>query len=160
MSTKETMIAWLNDAYAMENALIPILKNHASDVKDDPQARQRIELHLEQTKRHAELVKGCVERLGSSTSAAKTGLGGLFGALQSVSTGVFSDQLVKNGLVDYATEHFEIACYRALQAGAQTIGDQHIADMCAEIIRDEQQMADWLLTQLPTIVRKTATAAR
>src|SRR3954462_10178314 len=151
----QTMIAWLNDAYAMETALIPLLKSHANDARDDPQARHRIELHLEQTKRHAELVKGCVERLGGSTSAAKTGLGTLFGTLQSVSTAIFSDQLVKNALTDYATEHFEIACYRALQAGAQTLGDHHIADMCGEIIRDEEQMAQWLMMQLPNIAQKT-----
>jgi hypothetical protein len=45
-------------------------------------------------------VKGCVERLGSTTSATKTGLASLFGTLQSVSTGIFSDELVTNGLTD------------------------------------------------------------
>src|SRR5438552_2597268 len=159
MMMKETMIAWLNDAYAMETALIPILKNHASDAREDPTAQQRIESHLEQTRRHAELVKGCVERLGGTTSAAKTGLAAMFGAIQSVSTGIFSDQLVKNALVDYATEHFEIACYRALQSGAEALGDRHIADMCGEIMRDEEQMAEWLKSQLPMIVRKTAMLA-
>src|SRR5438477_571253 len=114
MDLKETMIAWLNDAYAMETALMPILKNHANDAREDPAAKQRIQLHMEETRRHADLVKGCVERLGGNTSAAKTSLAAMFGAIQSVSTGMFSDQLVKNALVDYATEHFEIACYRAL----------------------------------------------
>ena len=54
----ELLVAWLNDAYAMEQALVPVLENHAKDAKDDPTARARIELHAEQTRRHAELVKG------------------------------------------------------------------------------------------------------
>jgi hypothetical protein len=48
MVDRNTMIAWLNDAYAMESALIPILQNHASDVQDDPPARERIAVHIEQ----------------------------------------------------------------------------------------------------------------
>jgi ferritin-like metal-binding protein YciE len=160
MVDKSTFVAWLNDAYAMETALIPILRNHARDAQDDAQARQRIELHAEQTERHAELVKGCVERLGSTTSATKTGLGGVFGMLQSVSTGIFSDELVKNGLADYATEHFEIACYRALQAAAESFGDEHTVAMCREIIRDEQEMADWLAAQIPKLVQRTGAPKR
>jgi ferritin-like metal-binding protein YciE len=160
MIDKNVFIAWLNDAYAMETALIPILRNHARDVQDDAQARQRIELHAEQTERHAELVKGCVERLGSTTSATKTGLGSAFGMLQSVSTGIFSDELMKNGLADYATEHFEIACYRALEAAAESLGDRHTVEMCREIIRDEQEMAEWLAMQIPKLAQRTGTAKR
>ena len=152
MVDRNTMIAWLNDAHAMESALIPILQNHAADAQDDPLARERIELHLEQTRRHAELVRGCVERLGSTTSAAKTGLGSLFGTIQSVTTAFFSDEMIKNALADYATEHFEIACYRALQSAAESMGDTHIADVCGSIIRDEEEMAHWLEMQIPKLV--------
>jgi len=150
---KELLIAWLNDAYAMEQALIPVLENHAKDAKDDPAARARIELHAEQTRRHAELVKGCVEHLGSSTSAVKSAMGTLFGAVHSVSTGMFADETVKNALTDYATEHFEIACYRALSESARSMMEEHTAQVCEEILRDEREMADWLAGQLPKIVR-------
>lgn len=152
MVDRSTMIAWLNDAYAMESALIPILQNHAADAQGDPHARDRIELHLEQTRRHAELVRGCVERLGSTTSLTKTGLGSLFGTIQSVTTAFFSDEMIKNALSDYATEHFEIACYRALKAGAESMGDMHIAEVCGAIIRDEEEMAHWLEMQIPKLV--------
>jgi ferritin-like metal-binding protein YciE len=156
MVDRNTMVAWLNDAYAMETALIPVLQNHAKDLRSSGLDAERIELHVEQTRRHAELVKGCVEHMGSSISAVKTGLGSLFGTVQSVSTGMFADELVKNGLLDYAAEHFEIACYRALQAGATDMGDTHVSGICAEILRDEQEMADWLQGELPTLVRHTS----
>jgi ferritin-like metal-binding protein YciE len=154
MIDRNTMIAWLNDSYAMENALMPILQNHAADASFDPASRERIELHLEQTRRHAELVRGCVERLGSTTSVTKTGLASLFGTLQSVTTAFFSDEVIKNGLSDYATEHFEIACYRALQAAAESMGDTHIAEVCGAILRDEEEMAHWLEMQIPKLVRE------
>ncbi|GAC1464430.1 MAG: ferritin-like domain-containing protein [Gemmatimonadaceae bacterium] len=150
----ELLIAWLNDAYAMEQALIPVLENHAKDAKDNPTARARIELHAEQTRRHGELVKGCLEQLSESPSTVKSVVGTLFGAVHSVSTGMFSDEAVKNALADYATEHFEMACYRALSEAARAVGNQHIVQVCGEIVRDEQEMADWLSGQLPAIVRE------
>ena len=39
----ELLVAWLNDAYAMEQALVPALENHAKDAKDNVAARARIE---------------------------------------------------------------------------------------------------------------------
>src|SRR5438874_5176948 len=149
----DLLIAWLKDAYAMEQALVPVLENHAKDAKDDPAARSRIELHAEQTRRHGELMKGCLEHLGSSPSTAKSAVGSLFGTVHSVSTGIFADETVKNGLADYATEHFEIACYRALSEAARAANQEHVAQVCGEILRDEQEMADWLNGQLPRIVR-------
>jgi ferritin-like metal-binding protein YciE len=157
---KDLLIAWLNDAYAMEQALIPVLENHAKDAKDDATARAKIELHAEQTRRHAELVKGCVEQLGSSVSTTKSVVGSMFGAVHSVSTGMFADEAVKNGLVDYATEHFEIACYRALSEAARSVNQDHVVQVCGEILRDEQEMADWLSGQLPKIVREAMSKAQ
>jgi ferritin-like metal-binding protein YciE len=153
MAHKELLIAWLNDAYAMEQGLIPILQNHAKDAKNHPMIKNRIEKHVEETRRHAELVKECVERLGSSTSAVKTGFASLTGAIQSVTTGVFSDELVKNALMDYAAENFEIAAYKALVAGAREFGDQRTVDVCQRILEDEMDMADWLNDQLPVVVQ-------
>jgi ferritin-like metal-binding protein YciE len=152
---RELLIAWLNDAYAMENALLPILENHAADAQGHPEIQARIYAHGDETKRHADLVRECVEKLGSSTSAGKTGLGTMFGYLQSVSTGMFSDESVKNALTDYATEHFEIACYRAIAAAAQQMGEQGVVTVCQNIIRDEQAMAEWLADNLPMITQET-----
>ena len=155
MAQKELLTAWLNDAYAMENALVPILENHAKDAKDHPQVQAKIQEHLEKTRRHAELVKSCVERLGERTSGAKTGMATIFGALQSVSTGAAKDELVKNGIADFAAEHFEIASYKALIAAAQEYGDQETVRTCQQILRDEEEMARWLDQQLPMAVMET-----
>jgi ferritin-like metal-binding protein YciE len=151
----DLMLAWLNDAHAMENALIPILENHAGDAENHPDVRARIERHVEETRRHAELVKGCIERLGEEPSAAKTTLGGMVGAMQSVATGPFQDELVKNALSDYAVEHFEIAAYRALIAGARATGDEETARTCEQILRDEEDMARFLGDSLPATVQST-----
>lgn len=151
---RETLISWLNDAYALERSLVEVLENHAKDAKDHPEAARRITQHLEETKMHAERVKECVERLGGSTSSVKTAMGKVSGFFQGLSTGTAPDEMVKNALSDYAAEHFEIASYRALIAGARALGETEVARVCENILRDEENMAKWLESQLPTMVQE------
>jgi ferritin-like metal-binding protein YciE len=150
---KDTLIGWLNDAYSMEKGIIPVLENHVKDADKMPEVQNHLRMHLEQTERQAEQVKMLVESLGGSTSALKTTMGTVGGFFQSISTGAAPDELVKNGLADYATEHFEIACYRALITGAQALGLTEVARVCQQILREEEEMAHWLEQSLPTLVQ-------
>lgn len=152
---RELLIAWLNDAYAMEQAQIPVLENHARDAETLPHVRARDEQHLEETRRHADLVRGCLERLGESPSKVKSVFGSMMGAMQSVATGPFRDELVKNFLQDYASENLEIASYSALISAARDLNEPDIASTCERILEDERNMARWLEDNLPTAVRET-----
>jgi ferritin-like metal-binding protein YciE len=149
----KTLTAWLQDAYAMEEALVPVLENHAKDAKAIPQMQARIQQHAEETRRHAELVRGCLEQLGEKPSGTKNLLGSLFGGTQSISTGMFEDELIKNALADYASEHFEIASYKALIAAAEQTGHPEVATVCRQILQDEERMAQWLDQQMPVAVQ-------
>jgi ferritin-like metal-binding protein YciE len=154
MAHQDTVIAWLNDAHALELNLTQVLEHRVNDTKDHPQMQARIQQHLEQTRRHAELIKGCIERLGGSTSAVKSAMGQIGGFFQGISTGMAGDEMVKNALADYASEHLEIASYTSLIAAAQAIGDQQTATICQQILRDEEEMARWLQQQLPMITQE------
>src|SRR3954469_3326273 len=149
MAHQELVIAWLNDAHAMELAIAQVLEQHAEQAKDHPPMHTALQRHLEQTRRHADLVKGCVERMGGETSGIKTGMASVMGTVQGMTTKLAKDDLVKNTLHDYGTEHFEIACYTSLIAAAENLGDQQTAQVCQEILRDDQAMADFLFQQIP-----------
>jgi ferritin-like metal-binding protein YciE len=149
MAHKELVIAWLNDAHAMELGIAQVLERHAEEAKDHPHVHTALQRHLEQTRRHAELVKGCVERMGGETSGVKSGMASVMGAVQGMTTKLAKDELIKNTLHDYGTEHFEIACYTSLIAAAENLGDQETARVCREILRDEQAMAEFLFQQIP-----------
>lgn len=154
MANRELFVAWLNDAYAMEQQFIPVLENHAKDFGANPAAQQRIQQHIAETRRHAERLEECVRGLGTTTSTVKSTLATLLGSAQAVSTGMFRDELVKDALSDYAAEQFEIACYRALIAAAQEEGRPEIARACEENLREDEAMARWLEQQLPGIVHE------
>lgn len=155
MTSKELFIAWLNDAHGMENTLIEVLEHQVKDAKDHPAICAKLEQHLEQTKQHAELVKNCVDALGGHTSAVKTGMSKLFGQMQAISTGPAQDELIKNALADYAAENFEIASYTALICAANELGETKTAQVCEQILRQEQEMAQWLQQQLPSLVQQS-----
>jgi ferritin-like metal-binding protein YciE len=149
MTHKELVVAWLNDAHAMEQGIAEVLERHAADAKDRPQMQARLQQHLEETRRHADLVKGCLDRMGEKPSGIKTGMASVMGAVQGMSTKLAKDDLIKNTLHDYGTEHFEIACYTSLIAAAENLGDQETVRVCQEILRDDQAMADFLFQQIP-----------
>ena len=151
MAHKELVIAWLNDAHAMELGIAQVLERHAEEAKDHPQMQAGLQRHLEQTRRHAELVKGCVERMGGETSGIKSGMASVMGAVQGMTTKLAKDELIKNTLHDYGTEHFEIACYTSLIAAAENLGDQETVRVCQEILRDDQAMADFLFQQIAPV---------
>lgn len=154
MSDRDVLISWLNDAYAMENALIPVLENHAKDAKDHPAVQARIQEHVTETRQHSKLVKKCLERLGESPSMTKMVAGSLFGTAQAPVTGMTSDELVKNAVADFATENFEIAAYEVVIAAARHCGETEIADSCEQIRDQERMMAQWLQENLGSIVKE------
>lgn len=152
---EDQLLAWLNDAYAMELSLIPVLENHADDARRHPEVRRRDRQHLKETRDHARAVKKCIEHLGGKPSASKKMIGRMTGAVNSIATEPFEDEIIKNFLMDYATENFEIACYRSLIVAANEAGHPKIADVCEEILQDELEMAEWIEENLPKAVRIT-----
>src|SRR5437588_8901587 len=155
MTGKDLLISWLNDAHGMENALIQILEHQIKDAKDYPHVQQKLEQHLEQTRRHAQMVKDCIQRHGRTPSTVKTGIATLLGQMQALSTGAAKDEMVKNALADYAAESFEVASYTALVRAAQELGDQQTARICQQILQEDEEMARWLQQNLPTLVQQT-----
>src|SRR5215212_11918572 len=149
MAHKELVIAWLNDAHAMELGIAQVLERHVEEARNHPDMQAGLQRHLEQTRRHAELVKSCVERMGGETSGLKTGMASVMGTVQGMTTKLAKDELIKNTLHDYGTEHFEIACYTSLLVAAEHLGDQQTAQICQQILGDEQAMAEFLFQQIP-----------
>lgn len=136
----------------METGLVEVLEHQVKDAQDYPQVQARLQQHLEQTRRHADLVQGCVEQLGGDTSSLKSGMAGIMGKFQALSTGSAQDEMVKNALNDYAAESFEVASYTALIGAANELGEATIATTCRQILQEDIAMRDWILQNLGTLV--------
>ena len=150
---RDTLIAWLNDAYGMEQGLVQTLERQADHAQDHLEVRERLRAHADLTRSQAERVKACVAALGGSTSALKTAMGKMEGIFSGVSTAAARDTLIKDALAGFAAENLEIASYRALVTAAETLGEQQVVQTCKEILREEEEMARWLEQNLPMLVR-------
>lgn len=149
----EQLVAWLRDAYAMETGQVGMLENHANDARRHPEMRARIEQHVQETRKHAALVEACLRQLGDEPSTVKNVMAQAMGTFQGMATGAFKDDEVKNVLWDYASEHFEIACYKALIEAGELTGRDDVVRTCKEILLEEERMARFLELNLPTAVR-------
>jgi ferritin-like metal-binding protein YciE len=151
MSEKDRYLSWLNDAYAMEKNVEQVLQNHSKQAQDFPEIKNKIDQHIDVTRNQADMVKDCIERNGGNVSSIKSGLANLMGNLAGAATGPSGDTLIKNTLAEFGTENFEIASYTSLIDAAQTLGDTQTAQVCQQILREEQEMASWLMQNLPRV---------
>jgi ferritin-like metal-binding protein YciE len=154
--SKELLVSWLQDAYAMEAALPSMLRAHASHAKGImPEFVERLRDHAEETELHAERMRQALARVGGQPSIIKSALSAMMGPVQGITTGLFSDALVKDALADLATEQFEVGCYDALIAAAHQLGEVEVAALCLGNRTEDDAMAAWLQEQLPRVVRET-----
>ena len=150
---RDTLTAWLRDAHAMENQAISILEGQEGRLEHYPELRAKISQHLQQTRRQAELLEGCLERLGEDRSVFKAGMGKLMGNVQAMSGLFVSDEVVKGAIASYTFEHFEIASYKSLIAAAEEAGEPEVRGLCEQILHEEEGMARWLGEHLPEVTR-------
>lgn len=155
MTNRQDRLAqWLRDAHAMEEQAETMLNAQASRLENYPELRQRIEQHIRETESQAERVQQCIERLGSSGSTMKDAGAKMMAFMQGLGGMFAGDEVVKGAMAGYAFEHLEISAYTALIAAAEEAGEQQIAVVCREILREEEQMADWLKQHLPNVTRE------
>lgn len=153
MTKREQLILWLGDAHALEVGIVTTLEKHLADAKGLPEVQSVLKRHLAETKRHASEVKKALAALGGSHPVVREGISKLVNTVAGLATSVARDTVVKNALADYATEHFEIACYRSLIVTATEVGETKVAATCEAILKDEEAMAAALEAQLPALNR-------
>lgn len=152
MKTKEELIDWLKDAYAMEKAMEMALGKQINNDKVSQRMREQASIHYTETQGHAQAVHDCLHALGADVSLLKNmAAQGLEFAKSSTSM-LARDERVKDAIAAYASEYFEIACYTALRTAAKTLGIAPIVSMCDAILKEETAMAEWLGSNLPNVV--------
>jgi ferritin-like metal-binding protein YciE len=150
---EETLLDWLRDAHAMENQAEQVLSLTTSRIEHYPELRTQLERHLKETRRHVDLLRGCIERRGGSTSIIKDTAARLTGFAQAMSGAFVGDEIVKASLGSYVFEQMEIGSYKILIAAADACGNAETKQVCKAILREEEAMAQWLDEHLPAITK-------
>lgn len=141
-------IDWLRDAHAMEQQSEKILQGIIDRLEHYPKLKAQLQLHLEETHGQQQLLKGCLERLGTSPSLVKD-VSAKVTAFGQIVAGMFvEDEVVKAAMSTYIFEQMEIASYTILIAAAKANGDVETQRVCELILAQEQAMAEWLKDNL------------
>ena len=149
----ERLNQWLRDAHAMEQQAEQMLQAHARRIENYPELSQRIEQHLAETRTQRQRLEVLLQKRGTSASGMKDIAAQFTAIMQAVGGMAASDEVMKGVLAHYAFEHFEIASYRILAAGAEAAGDMETARVAEEICREEEAMASWLKDHIPQITQ-------
>jgi len=152
--SEKLLIVWLRDAHAMEKQAEQVLSTTASRIENYPELKAQLERHLEQTRRQADLIHGCLKRHDGGTSTLKDTAARMVGFTQALSGLFVGDEIVKASMGSYVFEEMEIAAYKILMAAAEECGDQETKRVCESILREEEEMARWLDERLPLLTRQ------
>jgi ferritin-like metal-binding protein YciE len=153
-TAEERLMEWLRDAHAAEEQAETMLSGMASRIENYPQLKARLEQHLQETTRQAELVRGCIERRGGSTSMIKDAGAKMIAMGQAMSGMFVGDEVMKGTIASAAFEAMEISSYRILIATAEQVGDQETKRVCEQILREEEAMLDWLNKNAPSLTKQ------
>jgi ferritin-like metal-binding protein YciE len=157
MNSLDNLKQWLRDAYAMEEQSIQVLRRQAERNQNYPELGARIEQHIRETEKQAEQVKECLKLINEDTSSIKTGVGMVIGNIQAIAGTIAGDEIVKNVMFSYAHEHYEIGAYKVIAAAARHCGQQKIAEICETILKEEQDMQQWLSDHIDQVMQQYLT---
>ena len=148
---KSTLIAWLDDAYAMETRLLPSLCDRAVAAHAVVEVRSRIEEHIHETEGHVERLRQALSSLGTRPSKVDQQIVSLGRTATSVVTSN-SGAAVHNAVASYAAEQFEVATYTALIAAAEHVGEVEVARLCRLNRDEDEDMAEWLEARIAILI--------
>jgi len=155
METRQhKLLRYLNDSYAAEMGGVASLKDLAA-VTTDPELKQVVLDHMEQTKYQADRLANRIKALGGDKSEAKALVDSVI-AKGSSFTNIGHDRADKQTqdlIKAYALEHFEVGTYTSLYTYANAIGDYETAALADEIRAEEEMAAQQLQRFIPQVAR-------
>ncbi|MCA1598862.1 MAG: DUF892 family protein [Chloroflexi bacterium] len=152
---QDLMLDQLGDVYDAEHRF---LKGQQEMVQNatDQQLKSGIQLHIEQTQGHIQNLEQVFSLMGQQPKGVTCEASqGLVSEAKKDMQGAGSDS-IRDVLIDGAAlrvEHYEIAAYTALIAGAQLMGQQQAVSLLQQNLQQEQQTAQKLEQMTTTLLQ-------
>ncbi len=142
-NTQDRMIRYLDDAWAMEKALVDNLRAMADEVKD-PYIQAMFQQHADVTRQQEELLEARIRNLGEEPSGGKGLLNKMMAMIGDAFQGAHDpeDKTTQDLMKAFGIESFEMAVYQGLMAYASAIGDTQTAQLAQQILQQERDTAN------------------
>lgn len=155
LTPNQKLTLYLNDALAIENAAVQRLQTRIKQTKIE-NAKQRLELHLKETKDQQNRLKQLISDLnGRSPTKDKAqlpipappkSLAKIVGKMTP------AELELKGAKEDAIVENAEIIIYDMLTHLAQKMNAAHAIPVLTQNLSEERSMADWIKTNTPDMV--------
>jgi ferritin-like metal-binding protein YciE len=161
------LIQYFNEALSAENAAVDRIKSRIEECPI-PEAKQKLQHHLEETKNQQNRLRSIIEKRGGSPTDSKAHLPELsppttmmmskaakdtMKSLTGDADNPLQDEIeltrIKN---DAIIEHGEIVAYTALIQLAKKAGAQDAITSLEQNLNEEKEMASWLMNNTPSMV--------
>jgi len=144
---KELYVDELEDLYDAEKRIVKALPKVAK-AATDPELRNALLHHLEQTKEHVNRLERVFQGLGQSAKGKTCdGMKGILSEGEDTIDEIDDPAVRDAGIIAAAqrVEHYEIAAYGTVRKWAEQLNDTHGARMLGETLQEEKE-ADKKLT--------------
>ena len=161
MSLENVLVDELRDLYSAENQLVKALPKMAKGVSN-PELKDLITTHLEETKGQVDRLKQIFEQLGKKpTGEVCKGMEGLVKEgqeqLENDEEGAAKDVCIAGAAL--RVEHYEIAGYTAAIAIARSLGQDEIVGLLTESLEEEEAAGQKVQAQAEPLLQEAASEA-
>jgi ferritin-like metal-binding protein YciE len=159
LTSAQKLTLHLNEALAIENAAVQRLQSRIKQTKIE-NVKQRLQAHLEETKRQQDRLKQLISDLGNGQKNAATkdkaqlpipsppkSLTNIFGRMMTS-----AEYELKAAKEDAIVENAEIIIYDMLTHLAERMNAANAIAILSESLSEERAMADWIRTNTPDMV--------
>jgi ferritin-like metal-binding protein YciE len=132
----------LADMLGAEHTIEKML-GEAQGLVQDPQIKQDLQMHQQQTRGHIQNLERVFQQLGTQPQQVECkGMKGIQAELKEIQKEQPSPEVLQSAVVGGAakTEHYEIASYTGLVKKARAMGQTQVADLLQQNLRQEQEM--------------------
>ena len=147
----------LQDIYYAENQILKALPKMIKKVSD-PELREALKEHLDQTRTHVERVEQVFAMHGAEVKAVDCpAIDGIIEEANEIAGDVGDKQVLDAAIIAaaQAVEHYEITRYGTLAAWAKQLGREDCAAVLVETLEEEKE-TDEKLTKLAAEINKQA----
>lgn len=154
-STARTVfVTGLQNAHAVENQALALMDRQLDRLTRYPELCERLRAHRVETEVQIRRLDEILAALGERSSGWKDMALNFMGNFAALGNAFARDEVLKDQMVNYAFENFEVASYRSLIALADAAGFSDAAPLLRDSLREEEAMAAWVLDTLPDLTLK------
>lgn len=159
LTSAQKLTLHLNEALAIENAAIQRLQSRIKQTRME-NVRQRLQAHLEETKRQQDRLKQLISDLGNGQKNAATkdkaqlpiptppkSLTNIFGRMMTS-----AEYELIAAKEDAIVENAEIILYDMLTHLAERMNAANAIAILSQSLSEERSMADWIKTNMPDMI--------